>query len=342
MNPAQTIREEIPPQAVIIQIAFGFILSQALSVAAKLRIADLLADGPKTADEIASAADAHGPTVFRLMRALAKAGIFVRDEQDRFSNTSLSEFLRSDHPDSMRGMAHMICDTEHWLAQGNLEHSVRKGECGFAHTFGKPVFDYYGEHPEAAAIFDEAMTSLSTTVGKAVADTYDFSDAGTVADIGGGHGILISSVLKANPEAKGVLFDQPYVVENAAMPAREGVADRTEIVGGDFFSEVPVEADAYLLKHIIHDWNDEESVRILSNIAKHAKPGSKLLLVESVVEDTDVPSLSGLMDLNMLAMTSGRERTASEYADLLERSGFELRQVIPTPSPMQIVEAVRK
>lgn len=341
MNPAQTTREEIPPQAVIIQMAFGFILSQALSVAAKLRVADILADGAKTADEIASDAGAHGPSVFRMMRALAKAGIFVRDEEGRWSNTVLSEYLRSDHPDSMRGMLHMICDKEHWMPQGDLEHSVRTGECGFQHTFGRPIFDYFGEHPEAAAIFDEAMTSLSTTVGKAVADTYDFSAADTIADIGGGHGILLSSVLKANPEAKGILFDQPHVVAGASLPEREGVADRTEIVEGDFFNDVPVEADVYLLKHIIHDWNDEESVRILSNIAKHAKAGTKLLLVESVVEDADVPSLSGLMDLNMLAMTSGRERTAGEYADLLQRSGWEFKGVIPTPSPMQIVEAVR-
>ncbi|MCO6509981.1 MAG: hypothetical protein J5I65_04240 [Aridibacter famidurans] len=342
MNPAQTTREEIPPQAVIIQMAFGYVLSQALSVAARLRVADILADGAKTADEIASDAGAHGPSVFRMMRALAKAGIFVRDEGGRWSNTVLSEYLRSDHPDSMRGMVHMICDREHWIPQGDLEHSVRTGECGFQHTFGKPIFDYFGEHPEAAAIFDEAMTSLSTTVGKAVAEAYDFSGAATVADVGGGHGILLSSVLKANPEANGILFDQPHVVAGASVPKREGVAERTRIVEGDFFTEVPVEADVYLMKHIIHDWNDEESVSILSNVAASAKPGSKVLLVESIVEDEDVPSLSGIMDLNMLAMTSGRERTAGEYADLLQRSGWEFRRVIPTHSPMQIVEAVRR
>ncbi|QQS40073.1 MAG: methyltransferase [Acidobacteriota bacterium] len=342
MNPAQTIREEIPPQAVIIQMAFGYVLSQALSVAAKLRLADVVAGAPKTADEIASEVGAHGPSVFRLMRALAKAGVFARDEQGRFSNTVLSEYLRSDHPDSMRGMVHMICDTEHRMPQGNLEHSVRTGECGFPFTFGKPVFEYFAEHPESAAVFDEAMTSLSTTVGKAIAGTYDFSDAATIADIGGGHGILLSSVLKANPEANGILFDQPHVVAGASVLAREGVAARTRVVEGDFFTEVPVEADVYLLKHIVHDWNDEESVTILSNVAASAKPGAKLLLVESVVEDTDVPSLSGIMDLNMLAMTSGRERTAGEYADLLKRSGWEFRRVIPTPSPMQIVEAVRQ
>lgn len=341
MTPAQPVHEEIPPQAVLVQMAFGFVLSQALSVAAKLRVADILADGPKTVDEIASEADAHGPSVFRLMRALAKAGIFVRDEEGRWSNTVLSEFLRSDHPDSMRGMVHMICDKEHWMPQGNLEHSVRTGECGFPFTFGKPVFEYFAEHPESAAVFDEAMTSLSTTVGKAVAAAYDFSDAETVADIGGGHGILLSSVLKANPEARGVLFDQPHVVSGASIPTREGVAERTEIVEGDFFKDVPVEADVYLLKHIVHDWNDEESVTILSNVANSAKPGSKLLLVESVVEETDEPSLSGLMDLNMLAMTSGRERTASEYSELLARSGWKFIGVLPTPSPMQIVEAVR-
>ncbi|REJ75240.1 MAG: methyltransferase [Acidobacteria bacterium] len=341
MNASTSQTQEIPPQAVIIQMAFGFILSQALSVAARLKIADILAGGPKSVEEIAKEASAHAPSVYRLMRALAKAGVFVRDGENRFLNTPLSEFLRSDHPDSMRGMVHMICDKEHWLAQGNLEHSVRTGECGFQDTFGKPIFDYYAEHPEPAKVFDEAMTSLSTTVGAAVAETYDFSGYSKIADIGGGHGILLSSVLKANPDAKGILFDQQYVVNGAEAPARSGVANRVETVGGNFFEDVPVKADVYLMKHIIHDWNDKESVRILSNVAQNAPERARLLLVESVVEDDDVPSLSGLMDLNMLAMTTGRERTTAEYSDLLTASGWQLERVIPTPSPMQIVEAVK-
>jgi hypothetical protein len=236
----------------------------------------------------------------------------------------------------------MICDKEHWMAQGNLEHSVRTGECAFEHTFGKPVFPYYMENPEAAKVFDDAMTSLSNSVGRAVADTFDFSGAETIADIGGGHGILISSVLKKYPDAKGILFDQPQVVAGADSPQREGVADRTEIVAGDFFKEVPVEADVYLMKHILHDWSDDESLQILKNVAENAKTGAKLLLVESVVEEQDVPSLSGIMDLNMLAMTTGRERTAAEYASLLERAGFGFVDVHDTPSPMQLIEGVRK
>ncbi len=340
MSVATPEKTGIPPQALLVQMTFGFILSQAISVAAKLRLADLLAERPQTAEEIAADNDLHAPSLFRLMRALAKAGVLKRDEENRFSNTEISEFLRTDHPESLRAILHMICDREHWMAQGNLEHAVRTGECAFEHTFGMPAFPYLAEHPKEARIFDEAMTSLSTGVGNAVAATYDFSGAETIADIGGGHGILISSVLKAYPDAKGILFDQEQVVEGADLPAREGVADRTEIVAGDFFADVPVEADIYLMKHIIHDWSDEQSVTILSNIAGSAKPGAKLLLIETLVEEKDVPSLSGLMDLNMLAMTTGKERTVSEYAGLMERSGWRFKAVYPTPSPMQIVEAV--
>lgn len=342
MSSTTAQKEGLPPQAVIIQMAFGFILSQALSVAAKLRIADILADGPKTADEIAQATNAHGPSVFRLLRALAKAGVFKRDDKNRFSNTELSEFLRSDHPESMRGIAHMICDKEHWMAQGSLEHSVRTGDVGFEHTFGKPIFEYYNEHPEEAAIFFGAMTSLSMSVGRAVAVTYDFSGVETVADIGGGHGILLKSVLKENPELRGILYDQPEVIAGADDIKNGEFGDRVELETGDFFKECGVDADVYMLKHIVHDWNDDESVHILSNIAKGASEGAKVLLIESVVEETDVPSLSGIMDLNMLAMTNGRERTAAEYAEILERSGWHFNRVIPTPSPMQIIEAVKE
>jgi ubiquinone/menaquinone biosynthesis C-methylase UbiE len=341
MNAPTPEQSKVPPQAVLMQMAFGFVLSQAVSVAARLCIADHLADGPKTSEELAEDCGAHAPSLFRLLRALAKAGIFVRDGENKFSNTDISEFLRSDHPESMRAMAHMTCDKEHWLPQGNLEHSVRTGESAFEFTFGSPAFPYMAAHPEAAATFDEAMTNLSNAIGRAAATSYDFSKAATVADIGGGHGILLVSVLQANPHLKGVLFDQPQVVEGARHAETAGLADRTEIVAGDFFSEIPVDADVYMMKHIIHDWNDEESIQIMSNIARAARPGARLLLVEAVVEDEDVPSLTGLMDLNMLAMTTGRERTAAEYAELMERSGFKFVGVHETPSPMQLIEGER-
>lgn len=336
-------KQELPPQAVLMQMVMGFITSQAISVAAKLYIADHLKDGGKTVEELAEATGTHAPSLYRLMRALTSVGVFSKDAENRFTNTALGEVLRSDNPDSIRGAAHMICDREHWNSHGNLLHSVKTGETAFDYTFGKPVFPYFSENPEAAEIFDNAMTSFSTAVGKAVAAVYDFSEAETIADIGGGHGLILSTVLAANPQAKGVLFDQPYVVEGASEVLKNaGVSERVERVGGDFFSEIPVQADIYLMKFIIHDWNDEQSVTILKNLARSAKPGARLLLVETVVEEDDhLPSISKVMDLNMLAMTGGKERTPSEYAELFERTGFKLTNVILTPSPLQIVEAVR-
>ena len=337
------LEKQMPPQAVLMQMSMGFIVSQAISVASKLYIADHLKDGAKNVEELARLTETNQPALYRLMRALASVGVFSEDEESNFSLTPLSEFLRSDHPESLRGIAHMICDREHWNAHGNLLHSVKTGGIAFENAFGQPFFPYIQNKPEVARIFDDAMTSFSKTVGNAVAAVYDFSEAKTIADIGGGHGRLLSTVLKTNENAKGILFDQPQVVAGANEQLENaGVAGRVEVIGGDFFAEIPVEADVYLMKHIVHDWNDDESVSILQNIAKSAKSGAKVLLVESVVEaEKGVPSMSKVMDLNMLAMTSGRERTAAEYAGLFEKAGFKLTNVIPTPSPLQIVEAVR-
>ncbi|MEZ5427856.1 MAG: methyltransferase [Pyrinomonadaceae bacterium] len=334
---------EIPPQAVLTQMTFGFIVSQAISVAAKLFIADHLKDGPKTPAELARLTETDEPSLYRLLRGLASIGVFRKDGDGRFSNSVLSEFLRSDHPESIRSAAHMICDREHWNSHGNMLRSVRTGEIAFEHTFGMPVFPYFAQNPEPAALFEEAMTSFSSSIAKAVSEAFDFSRAGTIADIGGGRGLLLAAVLKTAPAAQGILFDQPQVIENSRKALQnEGAAERMETVSGDFFREIPVEADIYLMKWIIHDWNDEQSVAILKNLARSAKPGARVLLIESVVEgDDNQPSMSKLMDLNMLVMTGGKERTEKEYADLFERSGFQLITIHPTASPMQIVEAVR-
>lgn len=334
---------QMPPQAILAQMSMGFIISQAISVASKLYIADYLKDEAKTVAELAELTATHEPSLYRLMRALTSVGIFQNDANGRYSNSPLSELLRSDHPESFRAAAHMICDHEHWRAHGNMLQSVRTGEIAFEYTFGQPVFPYFAQNAEVAKIFDNAMTSFSVPIAKAVAATYDFSEASTIADIGGGHGLLLANALKTAPKAKGILFDQPQVIAGAgAVLQNEGVAERVETVTGDFFSAIPVEADVYLMKFIIHDWNDEQSITILQNLAKSAKPGARVLLVESVVEEDDsIPSMSKVMDLNMLAMTGGKERTATEYAELFEKTGFRLEQIIPTPSPMQIVEAIR-
>ena len=326
---------QMPPQALLAQMAFGFIVSQAISVAAKLRIADHLKDGAKNAEELAALTETHAPSLYRLMRALSSVGIFARDAEEKFSNLPMGEFLRSDHPESLRGIVHMMCDREHWQAHGNMMQSVKTGENGFEYTFGMPFFPYAIENPHVAQIFDDAMTSFTSSIARAVAAAYDFSEAKTIADIGGGHGTLLSTVLEANAHAEGILFDQPQVAAGAKVPAN------AKVVGGDFFAEIPVEADVYLMKHIIHDWNDEQSVAILNNLAKSAKPGAKVLLVEGVIEEGDAPSMSKVMDLNMLVATGGKERTAAEYAALFEQTGFKLTNIYPTASPVQIVEAVR-
>lgn len=342
-TPKLEAQPQMPPQAILTQMAMGFIVSQAISVAAKLYIADHLKDGGKTLPELAELTNTHEPSLYRLLRGLTSVGVFQKGADARYTNSTLSEFLRSDNPESIRAAAHMICDREHWHAHGNMLHSVKTGETAFDYTFGKPIFPYYAENPEPAKIFDDAMTGFSQGIAKAVAATYDFSEAKTIADIAGGHGLLLAKVLQTNPEAKGILFDQPQVIAGAdAVLQAEGVAARVEKVTGDFFAEIPVDADIYLMKFIIHDWNDEQSIEILSNLAKYAKPGATVLLVESVVEEDDaVPSMSKVMDLNMLAMTGGKERTEKEYAALFEKTGFKLNRVIPTPSPMQIVEAIR-
>lgn len=334
ISPEQEKPQSLPPQVLLAQMSMGFVISQAMSVACKLYLADLLKDGAKSVAELAAATGTHQSSLYRLMRALSSFGVFRKDAAGRFSNSELSEFLRSDHPESMRAASHMIGDREHWHAHGNLLYAVKTGEPAFNYTFGMPVFPYFMENPEVAEVFDNAMTSFSQPIAKAVCAAYDFSGAKTVADIGGGHGFLLEKVLETASSAKGFLFDQPQVVEGAS------VSPKIEKIGGDFFESIPVEADIYLMKFIIHDWNDEESVAILQNLAKSAKTGAKLLLIESVVEESEnEPSMSKIMDLNMLAMTSGRERTASEYAELLAKADFKFRRVVPTLSMTSIVEA---
>lgn len=340
MTATPELQPQLPPEAIIMQMAMGFIVSQSLAVAARLRIADHLKDGGKTAEELAQLTATHEPSLYRLLRALTSVGVLHKDSEGRFSNTPLGDVLRSDHPQSMRAALHMMGDPEHWNAHGNMQQSVKTGEIAFNYTFGMPVFPYFAQNPNAAKVFDESMTSFSAAVAEAVSSSYDFSEAGTIADIAGGRGILLAKVLQKNPQARGVLFEQEHVLEGNIL-GEEDVAERTKLISGDFFQEIPVTADIYLMKFIIHDWNDEQSIGILQNLAKSAPQGAKVLLVETLVEEDDnAPSLSKIMDLNMLVMTGGKERTASEYAELFEKTGFKFVKVHPT-APLQIVEAVR-
>jgi len=341
-----TASSDIPPPVAMLQMIAGFWVSRALYIAAKLGLADLVQDQPKTITELAEATSTHAPSLYRVLRALASVGVFAEDNQGCFALTPLAATLRTDVPGSLRAFAIAELGEDHYPAWGEVLHSVKTGEIAFNHLFGMDVWQYRAQHPEDGRIFDEAMASFSSVVNAAIVASYDFSSIGKIVDVGGGDGSLIASILKTNPGMKGVLFDLPHVIAGARRRIEaEGVADRCEVVGGDFFASAPSGGDVYLLKWIIHDWDEERSVAILKNCHRAMAENSKLLLVEAVIPRSHAPSFQEqfikFMDLVMLVMTGGRERTEAEYRALLEVAGFTLTRLIPTPSEMSIIEGVR-
>jgi predicted O-methyltransferase YrrM len=324
-------------------LVFGKCVTQAVSVAAHLRLADHLKDGPRTAEALAPVCEANADALHRLLRALATVGVFVEHPDRTFSLTPVGECLRSDAPTSLASMAKFFGEGWHSAAWADLLTSVRTGESAFARVHGEPAFAWVAKHPRESQVFNEAMTSISTMSAFGVASTYDLSTAKTIVDIGGGHGFFLSTLLLANPNARGVLFDLPHIVEGARQPlAAGGLAERCEIVGGDFFESVPTGGDVYTLKHIIHDWDDDDSVKILSRVAAVLPAGGRVVLVEAVLPPAGVPSFGKILDLEMLVVSDGgRERTEAEYARLFERAGLRLVRIVPTPSPMSILEASR-
>jgi SAM-dependent methyltransferase len=323
----------------MIQFITGFWMSRAVHVAAKLGIADLLQSGPKTVAELAEATGTHAPSLYRILRALTSAGVFKREHDDRFALTPLSETLITGAPGSVRWFMISELGQEHYPAWGNLMHSVKTGEIAFDNFFGKDIWKYFAENPDDAAVFNDSMSGMTGAANEAITSVYDFSGFNTIVDIGGGHGGLITSILHRNPQAKGVLFDAPVVVEGArAKLESAGVAERCETVAGDFFQAVPEGGDAYVMKWIIHDWEDEKAIRILKNCRRHMRPDGRLIIVDCVVPENDEPDFSKTFDLNMLVMTGGKERTAAEFEQLLAAAGFKLLRVIPTDVPTSIVE----
>jgi DNA-binding Lrp family transcriptional regulator len=322
------------------QMATGHWVAKAIYVAARLGVADHLADGPKTTEGLAEAVGAHAPTLRRLMRALAGLGVFTEEADGRYGASPFTQFLRTG-PGSMRGMILHLGETPSWLAWDELLGSVRTGEQGFKRAHGVEVFPFYAAHPESNEPFNDAMVELPKVVAAAVTEGYDFSAFRKIVDVGGGHGGLLTSILRANPDARGVVYDQPEVAEGArARIASEGLSDRCEAVGGDFFESVPEGGDAYVLKWIIHDWDEERALKILRNVRRAIPASGRLLLCEHIIPEGGEPSPAKLMDLQMLVMTGGRERTAAEYGALLRRAGFELTRVVETKSLVGVVEAV--
>jgi ubiquinone/menaquinone biosynthesis C-methylase UbiE len=334
--------KEIPPPLAMLQLISGFWVSRCIYVIAKLGIPDLLKDGPKTAEELAATTGTHAPSLFRLLRGLAAVEILRQSEDNRFGNTPVSETLRSDIPGSLRAFAMTELGEEHFPAWGELLHSVRTGEIAFDKAFGEPVWEFFGKNPDNAKIFNDAMTGMTAQAEQALHAAYDFAGINTIMDVGGGHGGLTTSILKRNPQMRGILFDAPQVIEGAhAAMQSSGVGDRCELVGGDFFNSVPEGADAIILKWIIHDWNDEQSVTILKNCHRALPSNGKLILVEAVVPPGSELHFSKFMDLNMLVMTGGRERSEEEFRQLYEASGFQLTRVVPTESPFSVIEGLK-
>jgi hypothetical protein len=326
------------PSILVRDMLTAYWKSQAVHVAAALGLADLLKDGPRSADDLARATGTHAPALYRLLRALASDGVFVEGPDGRFSQTALSECLRGDVPGSLRAVALMMGD-EHYRAWGELLHSVRTGGTGFERLYGRGVFDYLADNPRAAANFDEAMTGVHGAETSAMLDGYDFSPFGTVVDVGGGNGSVLTAVLRKHPSLRGVLFDLPHVVERAKANLKAaGIEGRCQAVGGSFFESVPAGGDAYLMRHIIHDWDDEKSLTILRNCRKVMGPGAKLLLVESVVPPGNEPGFVKWLDLNMLVLPGGQERAEAEYRDLYAKAGFRLGRVVPTRVEVSVIE----
>lgn len=313
------------------QLMSGYRVSQAIYVVATLGIADLLKDGPRGSDELARATETHAPALHRVLRFLAGVGLFSEVAPGHFALTPLGAGLRSEVPGSIRPMTLMLLDEAHWLPWGQLLHSVRTGETAFNHLHGMGLFEYLAAHPDAGATFNAAMTGNTGWSGTAITEAYDFSGFQRLVDIGGGHGLLLATVLRAHPALRGVLFDRPEVVAGGTVALAEaGVADRCERVGGDFFTDVLPGGDAYILRQIIHDWDDARATAILANCRRVMPETGRLLVVERGIAPDYRRALPVLhTDLEMLVNVGGRERTDEEYRALFAAAGFRLTQIVP-------------
>lgn len=317
------------------QLVGGYRVSQAIAVVATLGIADLLADVPKGTAELARATGTDEAALYRVLRFLTGVGLFDETAPRRFALTGLGVGLRADIPGSLRPNVLMLLDDSKWGPWGQLMHSVRTGETAFDHVHGVGFFEYFRTHPESAATFNAAMTSNTAQSGDAIAGAYDFSGIRHLVDVGGGHGLLLATVLSAYPAMRGVLFDLPEVVAGAAPTLEEaGIADRCAVVGGDFFVAV-APGDAYILRQIIHDWDDARATAILANCRRAMQGAGKVLVVERAIGADYRQSMAELhIDLEMLVNLGGLQRTEAEYGALFAAAGLRLNAVVPLGDPL--------
>ncbi len=333
---------EVPPRTALLQMITGFWVSQAIYVAAKLGIADLLKDGSKSSDALAKSVKSSPKELLRLLRFLSSVGIFAENEDGCFELTPLAACLQTGVPSSLRSLSIMYGE-ETYQAWGGLLHSIKSGETAFDHVYKSGVFQYLAQHPDSAAVFNQAMTEFTEEESTAVSTAYDFSKFDRIVDMGGGQGSFLAAILRNNVKPMGVLFDLPQVIKRAKDHIEAaGLADRCQVIGGDFFGSIPTGGDAYILKNVLVNWDDEQAFALLKNCHHAMAENGKLLVIEiSVISPKNTPSFGKLFDLHMLVMTGGRGRTEVEFRTLFAKAGFKLTNIIATESPVSIIEGIR-
>lgn len=335
---------QLPSQAVIFDMALGYLVSRGLHVATELGIADRLKDGPKSIEELARATGAHQQSLYRLLRMLAGHGVFAEASPGQFQLTPLGAVLQAGVAGSVADAVKMIGDLagdgSWWTAVGHLRHSIMTGQPGFDYVQGTGFFEYLAQHPAGGTWFDRGLANFATMENAAIVSCYDFGQFRRVVDVGGGQGGFLVEVLKAFPRVTGVLCDRPQVIQEPAYLTAAGLKDRCEIVGIDFFKSVPSGGDVYVLKRILHDWGDERSVQILRVCREAMGENARVLVVDAVVPPGNEPHPSKIMDILMMVGFEGQERTEQEFRALYQRAGLKLTQVVPTPSVLSIVEGV--
>jgi O-methyltransferase domain len=325
-------------QGELLDMWLGYMPSRALHVAAELEIADHLSSGDKSTFELATLSNVHEKSLYRLLRLLSSKGVFQEVGRSVFSQTELSDLLRSDNKDSVRATVCVI-DDAWWEAYGKMSYSIRTGKPSFNEVTGKDFFSYHDANPVVGRQFDQGMANHTDLVSSIMVACYDFSEIGTIVDVGGGRGAFLSEILKANSRVKGVLYDRPDVVGDATYIREFNLSGRCKLIGGDFFESVPENGDAYLLQHILHDFSDENCIKLIKNIRQSIEKGGKLLIIDSVIPNDNEFHPGKLSDLLMLVLLGGKERTLEEFTQILKVSGFKIEVVIPTPLPLSIIEA---
>jgi hypothetical protein len=330
-----------PPQSQLIQMATAHWVSRLLCIAAQINLADHLAEGPKTAEKLAQLTATAAPPLYRMMRTLASLGVFTEDSGHRFSLTHLGEALKTGTPGSLRSAVLTMAGDIATRSLDHLLYSIQTGKSGFEKAFGMPLFEWLAYHPTETSMFSETMVGLHGAEPAAVAAAYDFSQFETIIDVGGATGNLRTAILSRHAEPRGILFDRPHVVGDAPQLINSrGLADRIKLEAGSFFESIPTGGSAYLLSHIIHDWSEAQCLTILGKCRHAMKPNNRLLIVEMVLPTGDAPHPGKLLDIIMLAIPGGQERTEPEYRELLEKAGFQLTRIVPTESAVSVVEAL--